>query len=219
MDNIFELRNLKRYYSGRCALDLEHFDIARGSILGVAGHNGSGKSTLMRMLALLETPDEGRIIFDGAVTTPKDSAARLNITLLTQEPYLLKRSVLANVAYGLKVRGISGIRDKAAEAMEKVGLSPDVFLSRSWRELSGGEAQRVALAARLVLRPKVLLLDEPTASLDLESTKRIVQAALAARDEWGTTIIVVSHDMEYLDAMTDNRLVLARGCPVESATV
>ncbi len=134
MDNILELRNLKRYYSGRCALDLPHFDIERGSILGVAGHNGCGKSTLMRMLAFIEAPDEGTISFEGTVTTPRNASVRLNITLLTQEPYLLKRSVFSNVTYGLKIRGITNIRPKAAEAMTMVGLDPDVFLSRSWRE-------------------------------------------------------------------------------------
>jgi tungstate transport system ATP-binding protein len=92
-----------------------------------------------------------------------------------------------------------------------VGLAPGRFARRSWRELSGGEAQRVALAARLALKPRVLLLDEPTNNLDQESATRIKDAALAARDAWGATLVVVSHDLSWLTTVADRMVVLADG--------
>jgi tungstate transport system ATP-binding protein len=133
------------------------------------------------------------------------------VTMLSQEPYLLKRSVKDNVSYGLKLRGARDRMDKVTEVLHRVGLDPDKFSGRSWHQLSGGEAQRVALAARLVLRPKVLLLDEPTASLDKDSAARIKAASLAARTEWGTSLVVVSHDLPWLESVCDNILVLADG--------
>jgi tungstate transport system ATP-binding protein len=131
--------------------------------------------------------------------------------MMPQEPYLLKRSVENNVAYGLKVRGVKDWRNQVKEVLNRVGLSPEHFSRRPWYELSGGEAQRVALAARLVLRPRVLLLDEPTTSLDAESAERIKTAVRAARKEWKTTLVVVSHDTKWLDTLCDQILFMAYG--------
>jgi tungstate transport system ATP-binding protein len=96
-------------------------------------------------------------------------------------------------------------------ALEKVGLDPTRFSQRSWRELSGGEAQRVALAARLVLKPKVLLLDEPTANVDRESSELILRAVLDARNQWGTTLIIISHQLTWLRQIADHILALDYG--------
>ena len=143
---------------------------------------------------------------------PFDEAVRSQVTLLTQEPYLMKRTVFKNVAYGLKVRGETGNWEGLVnEALEMVGLDPGSFSRRQWDELSGGEAQRVALAARLVLRPRVLLLDEPTASVDAASSERIRSASLRARDEWGTTLVIASHDREWLYDVCDEVLHLFKG--------
>lgn len=204
MPPIYEVNNLTQRYQGRTVLEIDSLTIERQSIVGLTGHNGSGKSTLMRMLAFLERPAQGDISYDGRPAGPESSRARREVTLLTQEPYLLKRTVKANVGYGLKIRGAEDTEQASREALEMVGLKPDTFLSRSWYELSGGEAQRVALASRLVLKPKVLLLDEPTASLDRESSTLIKQAATRAREEWGTTLVVVSHDLPWLQAVCDS---------------
>jgi tungstate transport system ATP-binding protein len=136
---------------------------------------------------------------------------RRRITLLTQSPYLLKRSVLGNVAYGLKIRKEKQVEEKVSAALEMVGLSPARFLRRKWHQLSGGERQRVALASRLVLQPDVLLLDEPTSNLDQESTILTRQAVLRAREHWGTNLIIVSHDLEWLTQVSQTTLSMHKG--------
>jgi tungstate transport system ATP-binding protein len=103
------------------------------------------------------------------------------------------------------------LRSRVAEALSWLGLPDEVFADRQWSELSGGEAQRVALAARLVLKPEVLLLDEPTASVDAVSVERIKAAALKARNEWGTTLLIASHDWQWLYEVCDEVLQLFNG--------
>ncbi|QJB57987.1 ABC transporter ATP-binding protein [Pseudodesulfovibrio sp. zrk46] len=208
---IISLNNIRQEYAGRTALSIDKLDIEPGSIIGLAGPNGSGKSTLLRMLAFLDAPSHGTIKFMGAKTSIKLGAVHRQVTLMVQEPYLLKRTVHANVAYGLKVRGKSDKTTKVHNALIMVGLEPEKFADRQWYELSGGEAQRVALAARLVLKPRVLLMDEPTASLDVKSSALIRQAALSARDKNGTTLVIASHDLPWLAEVSDKTIHLEDG--------
>lgn len=214
MSELYRLESVRRLYGGRVALDVPLLSLPAGGIWGIAGHNGSGKSTLLRMLAFLEAPDGGELRFRGRACGPATPNIRRRVALLTQEPYLLLRSVAANVAYGLKVRGgldRAALRVRVNEALEMVGLDPEVFARRSWRELSGGEAQRVALAARLALRPEVLLMDEPTSSLDPENAERILAAALLARRDWGASLVIVSHDRVWLESVSDGLLLMRAG--------
>jgi tungstate transport system ATP-binding protein len=208
---LFSLSDVAQAYAGRSVLEIAALDVGRGEAVGLFGPNGSGKSTLLRLLALLEAPLRGVVRFEGFPVSPADGAMRRRIALLPQEPYLLKRSVAGNVAYGLELRGEVDIGRRVEQALRTVGLDPAAFARRSWQELSGGEAQRVALAARLVLSPTALLLDEPTASLDRESTERVKAAAYAARREVGATLVIASHDRRWLDSVCDRVLVLADG--------
>ncbi len=208
---LYLLENLRQRYSGRLVLDVERLEIPEGAIVGLAGHNGSGKSTLLRILAFLESPTEGRILYRGKENGVRNPLLRREVTLLTQEPYLLKRTVRGNVAYGLKLRGQGRVESRIENALRMVGLDPEEFGMRNWYELSGGEAQRVALASRLVLDPKVLLLDEPTASLDEESSELVKRAAFLARERLGSTVIIVSHDREWLEAACDSILHIEKG--------
>jgi tungstate transport system ATP-binding protein len=124
----------------------------------------------------------------------------------------MKRSVFDNVAYGLKVRGDhKRLKTRVYDALFLVGLAPDQFAGRMWRALSGGEAQRVSLAARLVLEPKVLLLDEPTASVDATSEQIIKEVALSARKQRGTTLVIASHDRQWLYEICDETVHLFNG--------
>ncbi len=211
MSALYELRGVVQRYDGRPVLHIPFLDVAAGSIVGLAGPNGGGKSTLMRLLAFLEAPAEGEVRYEGRPSLGREYELRGEVTYFPQEPYLLKRSVRANVAYGLTVRGVSDVGSRVDEALGQVGLDPARFAGRSWFALSGGEVKRVALAARLVLRPKVLLLDEPTANLDKESADRVRQAVLRARESWGTTLVVAGHDQPWLRAICDDMLWLRDG--------
>lgn len=212
MTSLFRLENVIRRYNGRVVLNLPRFEARAGEIIGITGRNGSGKSTLLRLLSLLEAPDEGRIFLNGQPADARDLTQRRQVTLLLQTPYLLSRSVEANVAYGLLARGENAARARraAAEALLAVGLDPALFAARRRHELSGGEAQRVALAARLALKPKALLMDEPTASVDEESAARIAQAAREAAAR-GAAVLVVSHDSEWLTPLAHRQVRLREG--------
>ncbi|MGA7826986.1 MAG: ATP-binding cassette domain-containing protein, partial [Geobacteraceae bacterium] len=210
--NIYEMREIKHCYGDLVALGIEGISISSGTITGLVGPNGSGKSTLLRLLSFLEKPSQGEIFFKGNRIESSTRSARLQVTLLNQEPYLLKRSVMENIAYGLKVRGKNqGYEGRVQEALSWVGLAPREFARRQWYELSGGEAQRVALASRLVLGPQVLLLDEPTSSVDATSATLIKEASLRAREQWGTTLLIASHDWSWLNEVCDEVLHLFRG--------
>ncbi len=211
MPPLYELDNIRHIYGRRTVIEIKRLQFNPGEIVGIHGPNGSGKSTLLRVLGFIEAPSRGQIFFEGKPAHPNDLRCSRRATLLPQAPYLLKRSVLSNVAYGLKIRGISDKKKKAHEALTMVGLDPGTFSGRMWYALSGGEAQQVALAARLVLRPKVLLLDEPTAYLDENSSGKIRSAALFARQKWGTALILVSHDQAWLNSVCQRRLKMLRG--------
>ena len=212
MPDIYILNDVAHFYGNTRAFWVDHLLIEKGSIVGLIGPNGSGKSTLLKILAFVQKPTRGTILFKQKPASVFSEAVRFNVTLLTQEPYLLKRTVMANIAYGLKIRGRkNNLKIKVHKSLESVGLDPEKFAGRKWNELSGGEAQRVALAARLVLEPEVLLLDEPTASVDETSGQYIREAAFNAREKWGTTLIMASHDHQWLYSVCDTTLQLYDG--------
>ena len=209
---LYHISHLRHGYGGRIVLDIRDLTVMPGTITGIMGPNGSGKSTLLKLMAFIDSPRHGHIHFKGRPETPFSERVRFKITLLTQEPYLMKRSVYQNVLYGLKLRNVyHDVDQRIDETFRWVGLSSDRFLHRKWYALSGGETQRVALAARLVLQPEVLLMDEPTANVDGESRQLIQKAALRARHEWGTTLIIAGHDQEWLTGIADRVLYLNEG--------
>jgi tungstate transport system ATP-binding protein len=211
-DVVFQVNDVLHRYAVEPVLRIDALAIPQAAIVGLIGPNGSGKSTLLRLLGFVEKPSRGEILFNGLPAAPFSKAVRFRVTLLSQEPYLMRRSVLKNIAYGLELRGRrDNLRSRVAEALSWLGLPDEVFADRQWSELSGGEAQRVALAARLVLKPEVLLLDEPTASVDAISVERIKTAALKARNEWGTTLLIASHDWQWLYEVCDEVLQLFNG--------
>ena len=209
---IYEIRSLNHSYAGKTVLAIEHLKVRPASIVGLIGPNGSGKSSLLRLLGLIERPTHGEIFFNGRRVEPFSDEARFLITLLPQEPFLMKRSVFKNVAYGIKLRGNGkSAAQRVNQALSLVGLPVKDFARRPWYALSGGEAQRVALAARLALEPKVLLLDEPTASVDAASAQLIKEASMQIRRDLGTTLLVASHDWQWLYEICDEILHLYNG--------
>jgi len=212
VQHLYHIQNLKHHYNGHPALDIDSFSIQPGTITGIIGPNGSGKSTLLKILAFIDKPGKGKVLFKGEPAEPFADHVRFQATLLTQEPYLMKRSVFKNISYGLELRrDTRNLSDRVHDALALVGLSGNDFLHRKWYELSGGEAQRVALAARLILKPEVLLLDEPTASIDAASAQIIKDTALLARNKWGTTLVIASHDWEWLYDICEHVVHLFRG--------
>lgn len=209
---LYTLEKIKHGYNNKFILDIPGLDIKKGTAIGFIGANGSGKSTLFRILALLDRPASGTIYYKGRRAWPDGSEDRNEIIMLLQDPYLLKRTVFGNVAYGLKIRKFSGdIKNRVGEALECVGLSPEVFGQRQWHELSGGEAQRVALASRLILNPEVLILDEPTSNIDVESAAQVKKAIEQIRERYNSTLIISSHDHIWLNQVADEILRMHEG--------
>jgi tungstate transport system ATP-binding protein len=178
-------------------LQIDELKLAVGRLYLLQGPNGAGKSTLLQLLALLLVPERGQLQYnDQPVTTVADrQRLRRQITLVEQSPYLFNTSVYRNLAFGLRLRDVSGDlqRRRITQALEAVGL--EGFEQRRAAKLSGGESRRVALARALVLRPQLLLLDEPTAGLDRE-TLPIFERCLAALPGQGTTVIIAGHDAD-----------------------
>lgn len=212
METLYDLHNIDHRYDGSPVLTIDAWRIEADTVTGIAGPNGSGKSTLLSLLGLITSPTRGEVLLKGRPVKPFDENVRGEIALLPQESFLLKRSVFRNVAYGLTIQGRRpDVENRVTEAMQMVGLAPDKYGPRPWYALSGGEARRVALASRLALRPRVLLMDEPTISVDDVSAQMIKSAALHARRQWGTSLIVTSHDRQWLTDICDTVLLMFRG--------
>lgn len=210
--SIYHLTQIQHFYGNKKVLDIPELKIESGSITGILGPNGSGKTTLLKLLAFITKPTSGQILYNGRPEIPFSPGIRSKVSLLTQKPYLLKRNVFDNVIYGLKIRNDSrDLKKRVEKALAIVGLDYNSFAQRMWNELSGGESQRVALAARLILKPNVLLLDEPIASVDTESARLIREASINAKDQLGTTLVIVSHDMQWLYGISDRQLSIYQG--------
>ncbi|CAE10439.1 energy-coupling factor ABC transporter ATP-binding protein [Wolinella succinogenes] len=219
---LYSIRQLRKTYLHKPVLNLSSLEINEGEIIGIVGSNGSGKSTLLRHLAFLESPDSGEILYKGHPAGTLSLETKREVSILFPEPYLLKRSVEENLLYGLLMQQENltqpELYSRANEALELVGLRPDKFLHRSWHELSSGETQRIALASRLILRPKTLLLDEPTNSLDFSGIPQFSEAILHANQNWGTTVIIASHDLIWLGSLAQRQIGLHFGRLMEFST-
>lgn len=217
-DVVYSLKEVSKVYNSRRVLDAVSLEIRRGEILAVVGPSGSGKSTLLRLLNFLEPPTSGRIRFQGIEFSPTQSvplALSRQVTTVAQRPILLDRSVRANVRFPLRLRGL---RDAAAAidaALSQVGLMG--LAQASARTLSGGEAQRVALARALVIRPEVLLLDEPTANLDPYNVGVIEQTVRQLNAEQGATVVLVTHNVFQARRVAQRVALLLDGKIIEIA--
>ncbi|MGP1450553.1 MAG: energy-coupling factor ABC transporter ATP-binding protein [Wolinella sp.] len=215
MPQLYTISNLRKIYQKKPVLEITNLRIDEGEIIGLIGANGSEKSTLLRHLALLESSEKGELLYKGESTDSISLNKKREISILLPEPYLLKRSVRENLLYGLKVRGEkldkTTLEERLDEALTLVGLQSSKFLHRAWHELSSGETQRVAFASRLMLRPKTLLLDEPTNSLDFSGIPQFSKAILHAHKEWGTTVIIASHDLVWLSQLATRQIGLHFG--------
>jgi tungstate transport system ATP-binding protein len=191
-------------------LSVENLTLQPGLIYALTGPNGSGKSTLLRVMALLDKPQEGTIKFIGNGTGSL-ALQRQKVTLVEQAPYLFKGSVLDNLSYGLKLRGVDRKErsSRIKTTLANVGL--EGFEQRQAKELSGGEVQRVALARALVLNPELLLLDEPTANIDSNSLQAY-EALLSSLPKYGVTVVFSTHDPSQSQRLGEEVLRIENGC-------
>ena len=181
----------------------------------IMGANGTGKSLLLRLLHGLIRPTAGEVLWQGR---PLDREGRSGQAMVFQRPVMLRRSALANLRFALAVRGVGGAERAAreAEAIERARLAD--LANRPARVLSGGEQQRLAVARALACAPRVLFLDEPTASLDPASTHAIEQQIREAHES-GVTVVLVTHDIGQARRLGDDLIFLHAGRVVEAGPV
>jgi len=208
----YSIRSLVHAYGPKTVLDIPALDIPREGIYAFTGPNGGGKSTLFSILALLLAPVSGSVLLCGSEAAgSRDRKLRLKVTLLHQKPVLFSTTVRGNIGYGLRAIGLAKreARARVDSILETMMLR--AIAGKPARQLSGGEAQRVALARALVLETPVLLLDEPTHSLD-DASRSVLAGLLAqARQARSTTILVATHDLDFVRPLADRVYGMDRG--------
>jgi sulfate/thiosulfate transport system ATP-binding protein len=210
-----EVRGLQKKFGSVVVCDNLNLDIPAGELVALLGPSGSGKTTLLRIIAGLEVPDAGSVLFHGEDATNTDVRER-NVGFVFQHYALFGHmTIFENVAFGLRVRGKAtrpnenAIRKKVTDLLELVQLG--AMASRYPHQLSGGQRQRVALARALAVEPKVLLLDEPFGALDAKVRKELRRWLRRLHDEVHLTSVFVTHDQEEAMEVADRVVVMNQG--------
>lgn len=200
------------------ALDGINLEIEEGEFIGLIGHTGSGKSTLVQHLNGLMKPTRGKIVIDGQDLSSKETKMKIvrqKVGLVFQYPehQLFEETIYKDIAFGPKNLGLKEdeIDLRVREAMELVGLDFEELKERSPFELSGGQKRRVAIAGVIAMKPKVLILDEPTAGLDPKGRDDILDEIRKIYDKEKITIILVSHSMEDIARLVNRIFVMHKG--------
>jgi tungstate transport system ATP-binding protein len=208
---------LTRAYGEKTVLDLCPGGIEKGRITGIIGPNGAGKSTLLNIIAGLDKPDSGRVLYgtDGEGRYCEE-IPRERITLLFQQPYMLHTTVEKNIAYPLKLRKtpLAEIRRRTDELLKEMGLA--ALAKQNARRLSGGEAQKTAFARALSFNPELLLMDEPTSNIDNTTTADIEALLMRAKAGGGVTMVIAGHNLPQIRRLCDDIIFMNRGIIVET---
>ncbi len=215
---MLELRHVTKIYNGRAVLEAISFSVARGETVCLLGPSGSGKSTTLRIIAGLEQPDAGDILWAGKSLLGVPPHER-RFGLMFQDYALFPHmTVWDNVAFGLRMQGLSRaeVERRVREALARVNLLD--FARRRVTDLSGGEQQRVALARTLAPRPRLLMLDEPLGSLDRALRERLLEDLRHILAEEDIPAIYVTHDQEEAFAIADRIILLYEGRIVQEGT-
>lgn len=221
---MYQLFNVSKVYAKSTALLDLNFTIAKGVIFGFIGLSGAGKSTLLRTLAGLIQPSSGSIFFQGKdlseLSEQELRAFRQSIGMIFQQVNLFNaRTVAENIAYPLEIAGIPNTaqQQRIAELLQIVGLSAkkDAYPAT----LSGGEKQRVGIARALANRPEVLLCDEATSALDPKTKRDILELLQMVNQQLGVTVILITHDMDVIQAICHEVAVLEAGQIIERGSV
>lgn len=222
MEPIISLKQLTHIYSPNTpfeqrALDRIDLDIHPGEYLGIIGRTGSGKSTLIQHLNGLAKPTSGQVLFEGQdiwADKALTHSIRFQVGLVFQYPeyQLFEETVYRDIAFGPKNMKLpeSEVDERVREAARFVGLSEDLF-EKSPLELSGGQKRRIAIAGVIAMRPKVLILDEPTAGLDPAGCEGILKNITDYRRETGSTVLLVTHSMDDAARIADRLIVFHGG--------
>lgn len=223
------VRGLSHIYSPKTPFECSaisdiNLDIFPGETLGIIGHTGSGKSTLISHLNGLNKPSSGTITYDGEdifKTKEFTHSIRFNVGLVLQYPeyQLFEETIYKDIAFGPTNMGLSKeeINERVFEAARFAGIDENL-LDLSPFELSGGQKRRVAIAGVIAMRPKVLILDEPTAGLDPAGREDLLAHIRNYRDTTGAAIVIVSHSMEDIAATADRLIVMSGGKVILSGT-
>lgn len=206
-----KIEHLKKVYDGKTVLSIDSLEIPDGKITAIIGPNGAGKSTLLNLIAGIDPPTSGKIIYGETTDIPREL-----MTMGFQKPYLLSTTVDKNIGYPLKIRGW----DRAKIEARTEHLAEELSLTahrkkKSWK-LSGGEIQKVALARSLSFSPRLLLLDEPTANIDPSTVSDIEIILKRFNREEGTTIVIISHNLAQARRISDYVVLLNHGQVVEA---
>ena len=215
---IIQIRNVTKRFGKVAAVDNVSLDIMAGEFFVLLGPSGCGKTTLLRMIAGFEVPTEGQIFIDGqdmSRVPPNKRPVNMVFQSYAVFPHM---SVADNVAYGLKIAGVgrSEREDRVKEALDLVKLGG--FEDRMPDQMSGGQRQRVALARSLVMRPKVLLLDEPLSALDAKLRAQMQFELADLQDQVGITFVTVTHDQDEALSMASRIAVINKGEVAQLAT-
>jgi tungstate transport system ATP-binding protein len=211
---LFVAEGLFMDYGARRVLDLPRLSIPAERTVALLGPNGAGKTTLLHILGLLRTPSGGRLHYRG-VPVPRGNGPlrvlRRRVILVEQQPVMFSTSVARNVEFGLKIRGLDAAtrRRRVAESLARVSM--DALADAPAGQLSGGETQRVAIARALACRPEVLLLDEPTANVDIENRLAIEAIITTLRDTRGLSVVFCTHDHLQAARLAQTKINLFNG--------
>lgn len=208
---LIEFRNIVKNFDGQIVLKGINLDIYENEFVTLLGPSGCGKTTLLRILGGFLEADEGKVIFDGEEISQKPPYERELNTVFQKYALFPHLSVYENIAFGLKIKKMSKdvIEQKVMKMLKLIGL--EGYENKNTTLLSGGQQQRVAIARALVNEPKVLLLDEPLAALDLKLRKEMQYELKRIQQEVGITFIFVTHDQEEALTMSDKIVVMKNG--------
>ena len=208
---LIEFRNIVKSFDGQIVLKGVNLDIYENEFVTLLGPSGCGKTTLLRILGGFLDADEGKVIFDGEAISQKPAYQRELNTVFQKYALFPHLNVYENIAFGLKIKKMSKdiIDQKVMKMLKLIGL--EGFEKKNTTLLSGGQQQRVAIARALVNEPKVLLLDEPLAALDLKLRKEMQYELKRIQQEVGITFIFVTHDQEEALTMSDKIVVMKNG--------
>ncbi|MBQ7590024.1 MAG: ABC transporter ATP-binding protein [Verrucomicrobia bacterium] len=208
---ILRFENITKKYGQNTVLEDVSFSINAGEVFSLLGPSGCGKTTLLRICGGFEPCDSGRVILDGVDITDQPPNERAVRTVFQNYALFPHMTVWDNVAFGLKATGVDPktIKEEVPKYLELVQLSG--FENRKPGQLSGGQRQRVAIARALINKPKVLLLDEPLAALDLKLRQRMLIELDTLHDNVGITFIFVTHDQQEAMSISDHIAVLKSG--------